>query len=127
MTRNRIRKPPSSVARACWLIAMLIPLPLTAAPFAVEDASQLHSDFSANWSALSSVHNTAVPDGTVFATTDGGAGITVSSASSGNLTIWNQSAGVLLAAPGPEGITLDLNRAVQGVGLRMQHRHTRTA
>lgn len=105
-----------------WLIAMLIPLPLTAAPFALEDASQLHPDFSATWSAFSSVHNTAVPDGTVFATSIGGAGIAVSSASSGDLTIWNQSAGVLLAGPGPQGIILDLNRSVQGVGLRIQHR-----
>lgn len=108
--------------RISCLLAILIPLPLAAAPFALEDASQLRADFSTAWSAFSSVHNTPVPDGTVFATSIGGPGISVSSTSSANLTIWNQSAGVLLADPGPDGITLDLNRSVQGVGLWIQHR-----
>ncbi|RYD31531.1 MAG: hypothetical protein EOP87_14545, partial [Verrucomicrobiaceae bacterium] len=95
-----------------------------AAPFRLSDGSQLRTDFSATWANFSSTHNATVPDGAAFSASDGGAGIFVSSPSSDSLTIWNQSAGVMLADPGTDGIVLTLNRAVQGVGVTARHRQS---
>lgn len=119
----RSRPLPSAIAKACLVMAMLSPVRSEAAPFRLGDSSQLRTDFTASWASFSSTHNTAVPDGVAFAASDGGAGIFISSAGTADLTIWNQSAGVMLADPGPDGIVITLNRAVQGVGLIARHRN----
>ena len=67
--------PRHNMAFGLMFPAFIVAGELEAAPYALDNGSQLRNDFSISWAGFSTAHDAGVPDGTLFTASNGGAGV----------------------------------------------------